>query len=363
MSGPLHGIRIVEISAVGPVALFATIMADLGATVIRVDRPSHFEGRKEGAHVANRPVVDRDLKQPESVAFVLDLVRGADVLIEGYRPGVMERLGLGPDVCLAANPKLVFARMTGWGQQGPFAGEPGHDINYLALTGALAAIGTEQEPIPPLNLIADYGGGSMFACVGVLAALLSALRSGKGQVIDVAMIDGVGSLFSMQYERYAQGLWNNARRTNTLDGAAPYYGCYPCKDGKWVAAGALEMKFRRAMANTIGVPELGEESSSDPASWPQLRTRVAEAFKTATRDEWMERMYGRETCCTPILDMDEAPHHPHNVARTGFFQDQGGWVPSPAPRFSATPAERKAPRTAEDVLKDFAAAAGTAPPA
>lgn len=360
MSGPLEGIRIVEISAVGPVALFSSIMADLGATIIRIDRPSHFEGRKEGAHVSNRPVIDRDLKQPESVAFVLDLVRGADVIIEGYRPGVMERLGLGPDVCLKANPKIVFARMTGWGQQGPFAQEPGHDINYLALTGALSAIGTKDEPIPPLNLIADYGGGSMFACVGVLSAVLSAQRTGKGQVLDVAMIDGVGTLFSMQYERYNQGHWNNARCSNPLDGAAPYYGCFQCKDGKWVAAGALEMKFREAMADVIGVPELAEESSSDPANWPALKARVADAFKSATRDEWMERMYGRETCCTPILDMIEAPQHPHHIARKGFFQDRGGWIPSPAPRFSATPAERVPPRTAEDVLKDFAAAAKSA---
>jgi alpha-methylacyl-CoA racemase len=357
MTGPLHGIRIVEISAVGPVALFGSIMADLGATIIRVDRPAHFEGRKEGAHVGNRPVVDRDLKQPESVEFVLDLVRGADSLIEGYRPGVMERLGLGPDTCLEANPRLVYARMTGWGQQGPMAAEPGHDINYLALTGALAAIGTPDEPIPPLNLVADYGGGSMFACLGVVAALLAAHRTGVGQVLDVAMIDGVGSLFSMQYERYNQGLWNNRRRSNTLDGACPYYRCYQCSDGKWVAAGALEMKFRTAFAEIIGVPELAEPSSSDPANWAALSERVAAAMKARTRDEWIARMQGRETCCTPVLDMEEAPLHPHNIARGGFLQGQRGWVPAPAPRFSATPAERAAPRAADEVLAEFATAA------
>lgn len=357
MTGPLHGIRIVEISAVGPVALFGSIMADLGATVIRIDRPSHFEGRKEGAHVQNRPVIDRDLKQPESVAYVLDLVRGADVLIEGYRPGVMERLGLGPDACLNVNPRLVYARMTGWGQDGPLANEPGHDINYLALTGALAAIGTEDEPIPPLNLVADYGGGSMFACLGALSALLAAHRSGKGQVLDVAMIDGVGTLFSMQYERFSKGMWNNARRTNTLDGASPYYRCYQCKDGKWLAVGALEMKFRTAFADVIGVAELGEPTSSDPANWPALGARVAEVIKTLARDEWMARMYGRETCCTPVLDMDEAPQHPHNIARKNFFHDGNGWIPTPAPRFSVTSAERTPHRTAEEVLEELSTAA------
>ncbi|API59359.1 carnitine dehydratase [Tardibacter chloracetimidivorans] len=356
MTRPLENVKIVEISAVGPVALFGTIMADLGATVIRIDRPAHVEGRKEGAHIANRPVVEHDLKQPESVAFVLDLVAGADVLIEGYRPGVMERLGLGPDICLARNPRLIYARMTGWGQTGPMASEPGHDINYLALTGALAAIGPKEQPVPPLNLVADYGGGSMFACLGVLSALLEAHRSGKGQVLDVAMIDGVGTLFSMQYERYGQGFWNNARQSNTLDGACPYYRCYQCKDGKWVAAGALEMKFRRALAEVISVPELGEESSGDPALWPELCDRVAAVFKSQTRDEWMERMHGQETCCTPVLDMEEAPRHPHHVARNGFFHDDNGWIPSPAPRFSGTTPTRAVAMTPEAALAAFSRA-------
>lgn len=360
MTGPLAGIRIVEISAVGPVALFATIMADMGATVIRVDRPADFEGRKKGVHVSNRPVVDRDLKQPESKAFILDLVRGADVLIEGYRPGVMERLGLGPDVCLKVNPKLIFARMTGWGQEGPFAQEPGHDINYLALTGALAAIGTAEAPVPPINLVADYGGGSLFACLGVLSAVLSANRTGQGQVLDVAMIDGAATLLSMAYELYNRGDWVNGRQSNSLDGAAPYYRCYECQDGKWMAAGALEMKFRKSLAQVLGVPELGDTSSGDPANWPALIAKVAAVFKTAPRDEWVARMHGHETCCTPILDMLEAPYHPHNVARQGFVQDNGGWIPSPAPRLSATPAQRRPARTTEDVLQEFADAAAAA---
>jgi len=357
MSGPLAGIRIVEISAVGPVALFGCIMADLGATLIRIDRPAHFEGRKEGVHAHNRPVVDKDLKQPESVAFILDLVRGADAIIEGYRPGVMERLGLGPDVCFEANPQLVYARCTGWGQSGPFAQEPGHDINYLALTGALAAIGTPEEPILPLNLIADYGGGSMLACLGVLSAVLRAQRSGLGQVLDIAMVDGVGTLFSMVYERFNLGQWNNERRANSLDGASPYYRCYQCKDGKWVAAGALEMKFRIAFAEVIQVPELADPSSSDPKNWPALSERVATAFRSQTRDEWMERMRGKDTCCTPVLDLEEAPLHPHNRAREAFLRQGEGWLPSPAPRFSATPAQRTGPRPVEDVLAEFAAAA------
>lgn len=357
MTGPLAGVRIVEISAVGPVALFGNIMADLGATIIRIDRPLDHEGRKDGAHVENRPAIDRDLKDPESVAFVLELVRGADVIIEGYRPGVMERLGLGPDVCLAANPRLVFARMTGWGQTGPLAREPGHDINYLALTGALAAIGTPEAPVAPLNLVADYGGGSLFACLGVVSAVLSAQRTGQGQVLDVAMIDGVGTLFSMPFERYARGEWLNARQSNTLDGASPYYRCYECSDGKWLAVGALEMKFRQAFARIVNVPELADEASSDPASWPALAEKVAAALRGATRDEWMARMQGHDTCCTPVLDMLEAPLHPHNVARQGFFADaRGHWHPAPAPRFSVTEARRRPPRGVDEVLAEFAAA-------
>src|SRR5271155_2902758 len=228
MSTPLQGLKIVEISATGPVALFGWMLADPGAPVRRTERPAYVEGRKEGVHFGNRAVIERDLKRPEDVAFILDLVRGADVLVEGCRPGVMERLGLGPEHCLAVNSKLVYGRCTGWGQDGPMAQEPGHDINYLALTGALAAIGTADQPITPLNLAADYGGGAMPLAVGVLAAVMEAQRSGRGQVIDAAMIDGTGVIVSMVYELFNSGRWVNKRNANFLDGAAPYYRCYRC---------------------------------------------------------------------------------------------------------------------------------------
>jgi len=354
MSGPLAGIKIVEISATGPVALFGQMMADLGATILRVDRPSGMEGRKEGIHADNRAVVECDLKNPQVVSWILDLVRSADVIVEGYRPGVMERLGLGPDVCLKANPKVVFARCTGWGQTGPLAQEPGHDLNYLALTGALAAIGPEEEPVVPINYVADYGGGAMLLAVGVLAAVISARTTGRGQVIDNAMVDGVGVLDSILYELFNSGRWQNRRASNFLDGAAPYYRCYKCADGKWVAVGSLEMKFRQALAGVLGVTALGAASSNDPQNWPAITAEVAAVFATATRDEWMKRMIGKETCCTPVLDLTEAPHHPHNLARNSFIRaPAGGWTPAPAPRLSSTPAERHTAPKVDDVLAAF----------
>ncbi|AEG50839.1 Alpha-methylacyl-CoA racemase [Sphingobium chlorophenolicum L-1] len=355
MNGPLHGIKIVEISAAGPVALFGWMMADYGATVIRIDRPAHVAGRKDSVHVDNRAVLELDLKDPDHVDRVLDLVAQADVLVEGFRPGVMERMGLGPDTCLARNPKLVYARCTGWGQHGPLAADPGHDINYLALTGALAAIGTPEAPVVPLNIGADYGGGTMPLAIGVLSAIIAAQRSGRGQVIDAAMIDGSGVIVSMVYELYNRGLWHNERAVNFLDGAAPYYGVYRCSDGKFVAVGALEMKFRKALSILVDVPELGEPASSLPENWPALRRAVAERFATAPRDTWIERAADTEACCSPVLDITEAPHHPHNVARGNFVQGPEGYMPAPAPRFSATPVKRVEPPALDATLAAFAA--------
>ena len=353
MSGPLQGLKILEISATGPVALFGWILADLGATVLRVDRPAHLVGRKEGTHVENRAVIERDLKRPEDIAFILDLVRAADVLVEGYRPGVMERLGLGPDVCHVVNPKLVYGRCTGWGQDGCLAQEPGHDINYLALTGALAAIGTTAEPVVPLNLVADYGGGAMLLAVGVISAVLAAQRSGCGQVVDAAMVDGVGLLTSVIYQLANRGDWHNARAANVLDGAAPYYRCYRCSDEKFVAVGALEMKFRAALGRVLGMEALADPASSDPKRWPAIAAEMSTRFLSASRDEWVARMANHETCCTPVLDMLEAPFHPHNQQRNAFLKTGSGWVPAPAPRLSATPVARSQPPDTASVLAGF----------
>lgn len=361
MMRPLDGIKIIEMSAVGPVALFGWMMADYGATVLRVDRPYHVAGRKEGVHVGNRPMIELDLKSPSDIERLLSMIAEADVLVEGYRPGVMERLGLGPDTCFSRNPKLVYARCTGWGQEGPFAQEPGHDINYLALTGALAMIGTADQPIVPLNIGADYGGGSFPLAIGVLSAIISAQRSGMGQVVDTAMIDGAGLLVSMVYELYNRGQWNVERASNFLDGTAPHYSVYECSDGKFIAVGANEMKFRAALGQLLDIPELGDPSSNDRNNWPSLKVRMAERFATEVRDTWVERAVGKETCCTPVLDMTEAPLHPHNQARNAFLQEQGGYVPAPAPRFASSPNSRVTTASLDEVLAAFGVPAAIQP--
>lgn len=353
MTLPLKGLKIIEISATGPVALFGWILADLGATVLRVDRPTHIEGRKEGTHVENRAVIECDLKRPESVTLIKALMRNSDILVEGYRPGVMERLGLGPEICQNVNPRLIYARCTGWGQDGPMAQEPGHDINYLALTGALASIGTKDRPIIPINMIADYGGGTMSLALGVLAAVIQVQRSGRGSIIDCAMIDGVGVLFSIVYQLHNLGRWQVEREANFLDGAAPYYRCYRCADGKFVAVGALELKFRAALSRIIDVPSLGLPTSSDRANWSAISDEMSHRFLTATRDEWIAQMVGQETCCTPVLDLEEAPNHAHNIARSSFLPGEGGWVPGPAPRFSARPPDRARTPDLIAVLEEF----------
>jgi alpha-methylacyl-CoA racemase len=361
--GPLYGVKIIEMPAVGPLQLLGTIFADLGATVLRIERPPGMEKRRDsGVHTHNRAALELDLKRPESITLLLDMVRGADVLVEGFRPGVMERLGLGPDACLAANPQLIYGRMTGWGQTGPMARTPGHDINYLALSGALAAIGTRDEPVAPLNLLADYGGGGMLMAMGVLAALVETQRSGQGQVIDAAMLDGVGLLMSMVYEVFERGGWNNRRADNLLDGAAPHYRCYRCADGKWIAVGSTELKFRANLGAAIGVPELGDPAVNVPANWPALSARLEAIFVQHARDEWVARLAPVETCVTPVLDLEEAPQHPHAQARGGFLRDPLGWTPAPAPRFSRTPAERARPPALDEAMQAFGVDPARAPP-
>lgn len=367
MSGPLEGIRVLELAAIGPVPFAGALLADLGADVVRVDRipvpgralepPPQFD-----FYNRNKRSVAFDLKHPSGVQAVLDLVQRADVLLEGFRPGVTERLGVGPDTCLGVNPRLVYARMTGWGQQGPLAQEAGHDINYLALTGALACLGDPRlPPPPPLNLVADLGGGAMYLAVGVLAAVLAARSSGKGQVLDVAMIDGVANLMSAFQAFRQQGTWTAQRGENIVDGGAPFYGTYETRDGRYVAVGAIEPQFYASLLSVLGLDPAALPDQNDRGAWPALRERFAAVFRTRTRDEWVAAAAGRDACLGPVLTMDEAPQHPHMAARAVFSDFDGVRHPTPAPRLSRTPAalRRRAPAPGEHqdgVLRDWAAA-------
>jgi len=339
--GPLAGVRIVEIDAIGPVPLAATLLADMGAEIVRVARPPHPGAAWDdvGGSVVHRSrsVVYANLKSPEDVEEIKALVRGADALIEGYRPGVMERLGLGPDVCLGINPRLAYVRMTGWGQTGPLAPRAGHDINYISIAGALHAIGKAgEEPIVPLNLVGDYGGGAMFAMTGLLAAVISARTTGKGQVVDVAMTDGVASLLSLFHAFTASGLWKDERGANLLDGAAPFYRCYRCNDNQYIAVGALEPQFFRELLDSLGIPA-DRYKQNDPAGWPAMEEDFAALFAQRSRDEWAAVFEGRDACVSPVLSMKEAIAHPHNQARGTYLHRAGLDQPAPAPRYSGTP--------------------------
>ena len=339
--GPLAAIRLIEIDAIGPVPLAAMLLADMGAEIVRVARPPHAGAAWDdvGGSVIHRSrsVAYADLKAPDDRAHVLDLIAGADGLIEGYRPGVMERLGLGPDICLARNPRLVFVRMTGWGQTGPMAPRAGHDINYIALTGALHAIGEPDGPPPvPLNLIGDYGGGAMFAVTGLLAALLSAKVTGHGQVVDIAMTDGVASLMSLFYAFHASGLHLDRAGSNLLDGGAPFYRCYRCADGGHVAVGALEPQFFALLLDGLAIPR-DRYVQNDRAGWPAMTAEFAAIFASLPRDEWAAAFDGTDACVAAVLSLAEAPHHPHNRARATFVPRDGFEQPAPAPRFSRTP--------------------------
>jgi alpha-methylacyl-CoA racemase len=347
--GPLAGITVVEIAGIGPGPFCAMMLADMGAEVIRVDRAENVAGGDPASPPADlnnrgRRSIGVDLKNPDGVAVVLDLVERADALIEGFRPGVAERLGIGPDDCLARNPRLVYGRMTGWGQDGPLAGAAGHDVNYIALAGALEPIGRRGEaPMPPLNLIGDYGGGGMLLAFGVVCGVVEAQRSGQGQVVDAAMVDGAAVLMTMTHALRAMGVWNDERGTNLLDTGAHFYNVYETADGKYVAIGSIEPQFYAELLRLTGLE--GEELpwQHDRQEWPALKDRLAAIFKTKTRDEWRDLMEGTNVCFAPVLSIPEAIEHPHNVDRGTFVEVAGIRQPGPAPRFSRTVPEISSP--------------------
>ncbi|WP_290649524.1 CaiB/BaiF CoA-transferase family protein [Aquisalimonas sp.] len=337
--GPLKGIRVVEMAGIGPGPFCGMMLADMGAEVLRIDRLGAAALPVDDPVTARgRRSVALDLKHPAGAGTVLQLLEQADILLEGYRPGVMERLGLGPEPCMERNPQLVYGRMTGWGQDGPLAQAAGHDLNYIALSGALHGIGRAGErPVPPLNLVGDYGGGAMMLAFGVVCAVLEARQSGKGQVVDAAMTDGSSLLMSLFHGLKAQGLWSSARGTNLLDGGAPFYDTYPCADGRHISIGALEPQFYRELLERIGltgVPECAEQMNQK--HWPAMRQRFAAVFASRTREEWCELLEGTDVCFAPVLDMDEAPDHSHNRARGTFVHHDGMTQAAPAPRFSRT---------------------------
>jgi alpha-methylacyl-CoA racemase len=361
-SGPLVGLRIIEIGGIGPCPFCAMLLADMGAEVVRVNR---FSGSADGA-VFDLPLLARgrrsialDLKNPSGLATLLRLVERADGLIEGFRPGVAERLGFGPDVCHEHNPRLVYGRMTGWGQTGPMAGMAGHDINYISLSGALGAIGRRGEPpLAPLNLVGDFGGGGMLLAFGVLAALLERQNSGRGQVVDASMVDGSALLMTMIYEMMGSGFWRPERGTNALDSGAPFYDVYETADGEYVSFGSLEPKFFAELVAALELDDVDLTRQNHAKSWPALRERIAGAVKRRSRREWEERLHGSDVCFAPVLHPSEAPEHPHNVERKTFI-DVGGVVqPAPAPRFSRTPGRVTAPAAAigehgREILEDW----------
>jgi alpha-methylacyl-CoA racemase len=339
MSGPLTGIRVVELAGLGPAPHACMLLADLGADVVRVERPGRFEmsDAAQDPMLRGRRSVAVDLKSERGVELVLQLAERADVLVEGYRPGVVERLGVGPAECFTRNPRLVYGRMTGWGQDGPLAPRAGHDLNYLALTGTLAAIGRAGErPAVPLNLVADFGGGSMLLLVGVLAALVERQASGFGQVVDAAMVDGVAALSAMLWSYRGQGLWSDERGGNVLDGGAPFYDTYTCADGRYVAVGAIEPQFFAALLTGLGLSKADLPHQHDRAGWPVLRQIFNEAFSTRTRDEWASAFDGTDACVTPVVELAEAVDQPHLAARETLVKRDGVVQPSPAPRFSRT---------------------------
>ena len=335
MSGPLTGFTVVEVASIGPGPFCAMMLADMGATVIRVDRRDHIGRPPSGAEVMNcgRRSIALDLKQPAGIAILLELIGAADALVEGFRPGVMERLAVGPEVCLTRNPKLVFGRMTGWGQEGPLAMAAGHDINYIALSGALSGLGTaECGPFPPLNLVGDFGGGGMLLAYGIVCALLEAGRSGRGQVVDAAMVDGSALLMSMFFGMNSVGRWYE-RGQNALGGAAHYYGAYRCADGEWISIGSIEPQFYALLLRTLGIVDVEAWPQNDKSRWPALKAALAERFATRTRAEWCALMEGSDICFAPVLGLDEAPKHPHLAARETFIDIGGVVQPAPAPRF------------------------------
>ncbi len=345
MSAPLNGIRIIEIAGIGPAPFCGMMLADHGAEVLRIERPDAPSDPRDPL-LRSRTIRILDLKSPDGVAEVRRLVAAADGLIEGFRPGVMERLGLGPDALLADNPRLIYGRMTGWGQTGPRAHEPGHDIDYIALSGTLAAIGpADGKPVPPLNLVGDFGGGGMLLAFGMLAGLLHARATGEGQVVDAAMTEGSALLTSMMWGFRADGRWPGPRGTNLLDGGAPFYDTYACADGKFVAVGAIEPQFYAVLRAVLALDGPEWDQQFDRRGWPKLKAALAERFLLRTRDQWCAAFAEHEACVTPVLDFDEAPTDPHNRHRGAFVTVESVVQPAPAPRYSRS--ETVAPRQPE----------------
>ncbi|MDA9636473.1 CoA transferase [SAR86 cluster bacterium] len=341
--GPLKGIKVIEFSALGPGPFCGMILADLGADVTVIDR---FEsaGQSTKTDIASRGKrsISIDLKNPDSLPLINELISSADVVLEGLRPGKMEKLNMGPDDFLKINPKLIYGRMTGWGQFGPLASTPGHDLNYISLTGVMASIGSKNDvPAPPLNLVGDFGGGGMLLAMGICAALVETSRSGKGQIIDAAMTDGSALLMSMMYGFYGAGFWKDERESNLLDGAAHFYGCYECKDGKFVSIGSIEPQFYKELLSRLDLDKEKFKDQMDKSKWPELKEIIKARFKEKSRDDWCKIMEGGEVCFSPVLSMQEAIEFEHNVERKTFVEIDGLNQPAPAPRFSETPSEIK----------------------
>lgn len=338
--GPLKGIKVIELAGIGPGPFCAMMLADMGADVLRIDRPGSTRTSPFDVLNRGRLTINLDLKSELGVKTVLRLAERADALMEGFRPGVMERLGLSPDVCFARNKRLVYGRMTGWGQTGPLSGAAGHDINYIALSGALHSIGRPGEvPVPPLNLVGDFGGGGMLLAFGIVCGILEARSSGKGQVVDAAMTEGSSLLMAIIYGLKARGEWKNEKGTNLLDGGAHFYDAYECADGKWISIGAIEPQFYSLLIEKTGVDLSQSREQMDKGQWPALKDAFSTLFKSKTRQEWVELLEGTDVCFAPVLDMDEAPQHAHNVARKTFVEVDGVIQPAPAPKFSRTKPE------------------------
>ncbi len=361
MAGPLTGVKIVEVGGIGPGPFCAMMLSDMGAEVIRVERLGH-QGLADPIYEVmhrNRRSIIIDLKKPEGVEAILKIVEQVDALQEGFRPGVMERLGLGPDVCLSRNPRLIYGRMTGWGREGPLASASGHDINYISLSGVLGSIGRRGEkPVVPLNLTGDFGGGGMLLAFGMVCALFEAQRSGQGQVVDTAMVDGSATLMAMMYGFRAGGFWTDEREANMVDGGAHFYDTYETADGKYVSVGSIEPQFYDLLLQHTGIddPEFKNQWNQD--KWPEFKKKMAAIFKTKTRDQWCEIMEGTDICFAPVLSLEEAPEHPHNKERKTFIEIEGVIQPAPAPRFSRTrPEIQSRPAVpgehTETVLADF----------
>jgi alpha-methylacyl-CoA racemase len=341
--GPLSDVKVLEFAGIGPGPFCGMLLSDLGADVVRVDRKGPGRASPSDITARGRRSVALDLKSPAAVEACLKLMESADAVFEGFRPGVMERLGLGPEVALARNPRLVYGRMTGWGQTGPFAKAAGHDMNYIAISGALGAIGTRDKPIPPLNLVGDFGGGALYLAFGLLAGVIHARASGQGQVIDCAMTDGAASLMAMFYGFKAAGIWRDGRRANLLDGGAHFYDTYQCADGRWISIGSIEPQFYALLLEKTGISDPDFKSQMDREAWPALREKLGKVIASKTRDEWCQIMDATDVCFAPVLDLGEAPNHPHNVARQTFVEVAGVTQPAPAPRFSATPGQIAGP--------------------